>query len=424
MNITTKDGLLFRDGVVINLPEADEIARLHGYLHAEQMVRALKVVSTDERENLPSASGIPRLVHCAGSRQAEVLFPGEEQTEVATSGTAIHAALETGLDENLAVSEKDVAENMRKIEEQAILAWKQSIGADGVPSIHREQRLWIRDRKTLKLIASAKPDVVAVDGVHALALDFKSGFLDTESADANWQLKTQALAVWHEYPEVTHVRVGIIQHRFGSKYDPCDYTLEDLKQAEAELKFYLHLAAQAGAPRVPGKHCRYCRARGACPEANAMALIPNISVPVTDKKQVFDRVSLLNVNQLAAIRERKTLIEAILDAVDSRMKQLPAEELATVGLELKPNSPMRTLPDIQKVYELLKRENLLEDDAEFRTLCKVSIGAIEELTIPRIQKKLGGGSVKDADAELVKLLAPIVVPSPKSPSLKPIKPKK
>jgi hypothetical protein len=41
-NITTKDGLLWRDGKIIDLPEADKVASEHGYDCAEQFVRALE----------------------------------------------------------------------------------------------------------------------------------------------------------------------------------------------------------------------------------------------------------------------------------------------------------------------------------------------------------------------------------------------
>lgn len=40
--VTTKDGLLWRDGKIIPLPEADWVAEEHGYVYAEQLVRALE----------------------------------------------------------------------------------------------------------------------------------------------------------------------------------------------------------------------------------------------------------------------------------------------------------------------------------------------------------------------------------------------
>lgn len=40
--VTAKDGLLWRHGKIIPLPEADRVARDHGYQNAEQLVRALE----------------------------------------------------------------------------------------------------------------------------------------------------------------------------------------------------------------------------------------------------------------------------------------------------------------------------------------------------------------------------------------------
>ncbi len=50
--ITAKDGLLWRDGAVIDLPEADSIAIAHGHMCAERMVRALsqRVVCAANRD--------------------------------------------------------------------------------------------------------------------------------------------------------------------------------------------------------------------------------------------------------------------------------------------------------------------------------------------------------------------------------------
>jgi hypothetical protein len=40
--ITTANGLLYRGGQVIHLPEADDVALAHGHHCAEAMVRALE----------------------------------------------------------------------------------------------------------------------------------------------------------------------------------------------------------------------------------------------------------------------------------------------------------------------------------------------------------------------------------------------
>ncbi len=42
IDITTKNGLLYRNGKVIPLPEADKVADEYGYMYAERLVEALE----------------------------------------------------------------------------------------------------------------------------------------------------------------------------------------------------------------------------------------------------------------------------------------------------------------------------------------------------------------------------------------------
>ena len=48
--ITARDGLLWRGGEFLQTPEADAVAREHGYMWAEQMVKDLQVTSPDGRQ--------------------------------------------------------------------------------------------------------------------------------------------------------------------------------------------------------------------------------------------------------------------------------------------------------------------------------------------------------------------------------------
>ena len=46
--LTTKNGLLYRNGKVVLLPEADYLARAHGCIYAEHMVRILEKQASKE----------------------------------------------------------------------------------------------------------------------------------------------------------------------------------------------------------------------------------------------------------------------------------------------------------------------------------------------------------------------------------------
>jgi hypothetical protein len=40
--LTTKNGLLYRDGEMVDLPEADNVARANGFLYVERLVKHLE----------------------------------------------------------------------------------------------------------------------------------------------------------------------------------------------------------------------------------------------------------------------------------------------------------------------------------------------------------------------------------------------
>lgn len=50
--ITTKKGLLYRGDEMIVLPEADEVARKHGFMYAERFVAYLEEKNKEAETNL------------------------------------------------------------------------------------------------------------------------------------------------------------------------------------------------------------------------------------------------------------------------------------------------------------------------------------------------------------------------------------
>jgi hypothetical protein len=387
---------------------------------------------TDDRCGLPSASSFERLVYCPGSPAAESACPPRsEENEIAQRGTDIHEALATDDDSALAITDKIVKDRLRKIEDDAITAWLEEFGLKRESVIVlREVRIWIRTRGALEKVASARVDCAAVceKSGRALVIDAKSGFLDTTPAEINWQLRVQAVALWHEYNfSVNEIRCAISQGRGKSKYDPVDYDAHSLIWSESQIRFYIQNGKDPFAPRVPGAHCRYCLANGNCAEAASYSMLPIVhtnSVPA-DKKTIELKVALLDNPSLAFIHSRAPLITAILESVKDRLKGLFRDDLAAVGLELKPNAPMRQITKVQLAYEALKIRGLISDD-EFRSVCKLPIGALEELVVPRLKTKVEFAAFKN-DAlkeEFSKIIAPSVDMIPKAASLKPLKPSK
>ncbi len=374
----------------------------------------------DERAGLPSASGADKLFHCPGSLNAEQGHepPAAEDNDAATQGTRIHAALENDQSDALDSEETKIYIRLTEFGWSILREWMADNDLDQRQcAAGREERFWIRDRQSGGRIASAKLDRCFVCGEHGLALDFKTGFLDAAPSYVNTQLRIQALALWHEYPQLAKIRVAIAQVRFGGRTDYCDYGIEDLRESDAELLHALWKASQPAAPRYPGSWCRYCRAAGDCREAAAYSLLPVI-YRHRSAEEIAVMVSELSPFDLAKIHSHKGIAEVVFKAVDARLKEMSCNELAQVGLCLKPNSPAREVINVAALHEILRQRELVTTD-EFLKLCKIPIGETEKLAAPRLaaQSHLKAGEAK---AKLADIIAPTVRLNERSPSLKPL----
>lgn len=378
---------------------------------------------TDEREGLLSASSGYIVFSCAGALNAQ---RGLESipTPEAQEGEEIHDALETDDFTNLSEDGRSIAERLSAMTETAFNQWWTSIGGPLDTETFREKRLWIHD-SDLNPIASAKLDYYTIapkeTPIYGLVLDYKTGYLRVTSAKANIQLRIQALALFNEYPSLQKITVGSAQYRFTGQLDTVEYTVETLKRAQQELRFNLWRANSPDAPRSPGDHCRYCRAKGTthCPESVAYSLLPMAmaGTSLRTKDDAIKAVSAMTVEDLAFVRSRKTIIEHILSAINSRLRGLSEEELAAVGLRLVGSGSTTKVTDLTGARFALGE---LVTDAEFQSCCSVSLGALNDLLVARV-KGMMGMNEKDAKKHILGLLRDYLTSTPKQPSLRPVK---
>lgn len=363
----------------------------------------------DEREGLPSASSAEILYRCPGSKALRRQAPPAPETEIAAAGTRIHAAKETGDTDDLeSHNEEIVFDELDKLENEAMQTWMADLGSFAkAPPAFREFRLWMKDRATAAPLASAKLDVhwLAVEHHAALALDYKSGFKDVTDSDRNIQTRIQALTLWHEYPFLQRIRVGVLQGRLR-KISLADYDLNTLRLAEQEFLFHNWMADQPDAPRVPGKHCKYCPAKAICREAMCYALMASVMSAEGD---------LVSPKEQAWLWKRKGITDDVFDAVTIALKSLPTEELAGLGLGIKPNAPTMELPDAQTVFSTLFERGLI-DAATYRDCCKPLKGRIEKVVVPIIRSK-EGCTAAVAKSKVNAILEPISTMKEKNPSL-------
>lgn len=367
----------------------------------------------DIREGLPSASGMERFVNCAGSHQAEQGMPPLPEQAVTRSGTEIHEALESGDASALQEDDATVAKRLAAMEAKALEDWTLACLPAHVvrPTRNAEQRLWIRDRKTLDLIASAQLDVYYIFGNGALFLDFKSGFKKATASEKNWQVLTQALTLRHEHPNLLEFRGGIAASRLSSNLDLVEYTAEQLDHAELELHHAIWRAKQPNPPRTPGTWCQYCRANGHCAEAAAYSSIVLFHLDLKDwsKLSIIEAVAKMDTAQMAHVFVRSKVASIIFDNVEARLKNVPAAELEKAGLNLKPGAEKRSLTDTAKAWELIA--SLL---TEPERLACISI-AIGKLTKAVAKNK----KIKEDDAKILleQTLSGLIVTTQNKPSL-------
>ena len=359
-----------------------------------------------------TASRMERLSLCPGSGALEEGQP-EERTDIGLAGEKIHAALasvfgavpvEIDLDDNeTRIVESFTAEAQLLIEEckanGKIIAWnveKQIESIDGY---------------------SGRPDLVIVwendAGKSALILDWKTGWIEQEPSTSNLQLRAYAVLVALAHA-CSNVNVALLQRNVPTEVTR--YEIQDLMKARAHLLEIVAKARLPWADRRPGeKQCRYCRGIAICPEARALvpevlALVTPAANGIVGKDQVQTIVPRLSAEELAFIRNRKQIVDWVLDAVDSEIKErLKADPNAIPGFKLKPGDVRREITDSNRAKDLLR--NVITEES-FGACCTVRLKELESQ-----YRNATGVTWAEADRMLSVLLAPVMVSKQNQPSI-------
>lgn len=225
----------------------------------------------DERLDLPSASGLHRIVLCPGSfaleQQAKSLRVNHYEDKEASSGTRIHDAL--------AEHFKKGAADINHLDDEEIETFELCLNgalnelekwgeAEKVFVI--EERLWLHNG--LEPIFSGKADLIAIKGHRALIIDHKTSWGIYNHSDANWQLRALAVFAHANFKGLKEITVVINQPRVVSSPVSCTYDENDLLFARKLILNHLADARKSDAPRIPGvPQCDHCLAKSICSEA-------------------------------------------------------------------------------------------------------------------------------------------------------------
>lgn len=343
---------------------------------------------SDERKGVPSASGVERIHLCPGSWNLERGLPDGESSADADSGTRVHdvwaglASIDT-----LSLEERETLDALQWLELQAIRTVFG--GLDETAQVHREKRLWLHDEAGAPQF-SGKLDLYIIQGDHALILDGKTGRNETERANGNMQLRTQAVLLdEHTRKTLKSITVGILAPWQEDRLTLCRYEVDHLDAAQVELQEILDSSKDPLALRIPiEKACRYCKAKAICPEARIEAL----SLPAkADAETVLVQepqliAQTLSPESLALCLDRGQLFERIHTAIrgEARKRLMAGDRVP--GWHLKPGRVNRPITDPALVFGRFLEIGGTQE--QFMTTVEVGKGALQE-QVNAITKETG-----------------------------------
>lgn len=345
----------------------------------------------DERRGVPSASGMQRLHECPPSFEMERLAPPEEESDVAASGTRIHAVLALlASADTLSMAECDTLDMCAKQAGEVVAEWAGHHGLETPDQTLREQRLGmtalgrvldVTPEATADFLFTGQADLVLVKDGKALVIDYKTGRGDTAEAVDNAQLAALAVLVAGRY-KVEAVRVAIVQPWAG-KPTVSDYSANGLALAKSWLIDSLNAASESTPDQArAGEWCKYCKAKAVCPALKLAALqtvevLDSATLPHGDNQReaLFARAMELTPERLLAANHGLAMVKSMTSAIEGAFRvRVMAGEMPGWKIETKPGN--REVTDAQKAFAGLASLGVTESD--MLEAATVSITALEE----------------------------------------------
>lgn len=362
----------------------------------------------DDRLGYPSASSLERLLLCPGSWNLEKLVPDDngEASPEADSGTRIHAALGNELSEDkLTDDELEVVRACDRLTNE--LAESTYGRLQDAHTLIRERRLWYFNADQRPLF-SGKPDLVAVYGLRALIVDYKSGRGYVTAAHSNIQLRALVALVSKVIP-IREATVAIIQPRGEVSVTKASYNEDDIMMARDELEGIIGDALKADAKREPSeKACKYCRAQATCPEARESAM--QLPVPIPQFMQAEEAALALTDDKLALFLDHAAFAEKVIEACKAEAKRRIEAGKTINGWTLKDGTTRETITDPERVFgRFADLGGKTEDFMSCVTLNKTKLK-----TALKVATSTKG---KELDAQMDALLVGCIESKQNSPSL-------
>ncbi len=356
--------------------------------------------SGDEREGLPSASGIETIKLCPGSFNYKKLFPRVESGD-ASEGTIRHDLIEQVIVGDLAID--DITDQQQhECTSRALMILKnieKEIGVGTFDTQWLEKRVWLNHGEDK--LYSAKYDLLRCyrtgDSYIHLLVDWKTLYGDHTPAQNNIQLLAQAMAVYRNSSEVSKIYCALAEPFPKPTYSLVEYSPDRLDELESMLQEIVGKAHEPDAPRQPGlKQCKYCDGLGYCPEV----------------KEEIEKASVKDERtDLATTLELAVLADKWATAVKKRARDSLNEGDKIKGWKLRSSGSVKSIKDADACAQAIMATNQL-DWTELLSASSISWSKL--IKAWGTKRQIGR---TEAIEELSNILEGVVHETPKSPSL-------
>ncbi len=360
--------------------------------------------SEDEREGLPSASGIEQMKLCPGSWSYQKLFPNKGGTD-ASEGTTRHDLIEQVIRGDVAL-DSITDEQQHECVKRALFLLQnveKEIGVGEFTNQWLEKRLWLNQNEDK--VYSAKYDLLReyLGGIYLL-VDWKTLYGDHTPAPNNIQLLAQALAVYRNSEGMTKMYCSLVEPFPSPTYSLVEYSTERLEALESMVTEVISKANEVTAEKVVGlKQCKYC---------NGLAHCEEVATTIQEKALV----SKIDETDLPWALEIAMLADKWASAVKSRAKEELADGNEVDGWKLRSSGKTKSIGDANLCAERITDTNQL---GWTEILSASSISWSKLLKIWTEKRNANGASLKRKDAveELEKILDGILIEKPKAEAL-------
>jgi Protein of unknown function (DUF2800) len=355
----------------------------------------------EERDNLPSASAVQRLMQCPASHRMTLkargmrMEAGEHKKDGDRQhGLAMHDAIFAQSAAKLETDQDrmDYSKIMRRFRE-FLSGW----GAGDDDIIIREERLWLHQEITP--IFSGRPDYIRIRPNHkrAVIVDFKSLWNKAPEPVENDQLWSQAVLLAEEDPLIQEFTMQIISPNY--MYKPHLASREEVKDYQTRLWYMLSLVQLETEPKT-GDQCKHC---------GGLLICPAVAREAAGKSEHPSELKLENAGKLLARMER---LEKYIKEVREYYKLVLAKDPDSIpGWGIK-EKQMRILKDPAKIRDAVLP---VIGEKAFWDACSVSITKLETSWTKKREAYLIDDPNKPQEAAQV--LAPFITIQTKEASL-------